>query len=53
MKYGLVIFLFLSIAGSALNAQFFDTGQDPASLRWLQIKTRNFRLVFPDQLNNF
>jgi hypothetical protein len=48
MKYSLVIFLFLLIASLKANAQFFDTGQDPASLRWLQIKTRNFRLVYPE-----
>jgi hypothetical protein len=28
--------------------QYYNTGQDPGSLRWLQIKTENFRLIFPE-----
>ncbi len=28
-------------------AQFFSTGQDPASVRWNQIKTNNFQIIFP------
>ena len=27
--------------------QFYDTGTDPASLKWYQIKTEHFRVVFP------
>jgi len=30
------------------GAQYYDTGQDPASLRWLQITTPHFRLIYPD-----
>ena len=30
------------------GAQYYDTGQDPASLKWLQIKTDHFRVIFPD-----
>jgi hypothetical protein len=30
------------------NAQFFSWGQDPASLRWKQIHTTNFQLIFPE-----
>lgn len=31
-----------------LSAQFFNTGTDPASIRWSQIRTPGFRVVFPD-----
>ena len=31
-----------------LNAQYFSTGQDPASIRWRQIKSGNFRIIYPD-----
>ncbi len=31
-----------------VKAQYFQTGQDPASIRWRQIQTRNFQLIFPD-----
>mgnify|MGYP001078523643 CR=1 FL=1 len=30
------------------HAQFFSWGQDPASIRWRQIHTENFQLIFPE-----
>jgi len=30
------------------SAQYFQTGQDPASIRWRQINTENFQLIYPD-----
>lgn len=30
------------------QAQFTDFGQDPASLRWKQIKTGDFQIIYPD-----
>ena len=30
------------------NAQYFQTGQDPASIKWRQINTENFQLIYPD-----
>lgn len=30
------------------RAQYFQTGQDPASIRWRQINTENFQLIYPD-----
>jgi len=30
------------------GAQYYDTGQDPASLKWLQINTTHFRVIFPE-----
>ena len=30
------------------GAQYFETGQDPASLNWRQINTENFQLIYPD-----
>lgn len=36
----------LLIAG-ATNAQYYETGQDPASLKWQQIRTPHFRVIFP------
>jgi Tol biopolymer transport system component len=40
----LLIFLTLSS-----HAQYFSTGQDPASLHWRQIKTKNFQLIYPQE----
>ncbi|MFC2101608.1 hypothetical protein ACFLS7_01285 [Bacteroidota bacterium] len=41
------ILLFLGSI-SSLQAQYYSTGQDPASVRWSQIKADSFRIVFPD-----
>jgi hypothetical protein len=29
------------------NAQFYNTGQAPSSIRWMQIKTENFQIIYP------
>lgn len=39
------VFLF---AAQTLPAQYYDTGQDPASLKWKQIKTSRFTIIFPE-----
>lgn len=31
-----------------LSAQYFQSGQDPASIKWRQINTNNFQLIYPD-----
>lgn len=30
------------------SAQYFSTGADPGSLKWRQINTENFQLIYPD-----
>jgi len=47
MKKLIVFFLFIAIS-TVLKAQYFQTGQDPASLKWRQIFTENFQLIYPD-----
>lgn len=37
---------FISLSGVA-SAQYFNTGQDPASLKWMQIKTGRFTVIYP------
>ncbi|MFZ4399215.1 MAG: hypothetical protein ACOYO1_04200 [Bacteroidales bacterium] len=32
-------------------AQFYDAGQDPACIKWQQIKTPHFKLIFPDSFS--
>ena len=32
-------------------AQYYDTGQDPASLKWSQIQTPHFRVIYPDNFS--
>ncbi len=40
----LICLLFCSLA---LRAQYYDTGQDPARLKWEQIRTSHFRVIYP------
>jgi hypothetical protein len=49
------LWIFLTLVLTALmffpeqaKAQYFLTGQDPASVKWRQIKTKEFRLIFPE-----
>ena len=37
---------FISLSGVA-SAQYYNTGQDPASLKWMQIKTGRFKVIYP------
>ena len=30
------------------SGQYYNTGQDPGSLKWLQIKTGRFKIIFPE-----
>ncbi len=45
--------ILLSFIGYTVTAQFYVVGQDPASIKWKQITTPNFNLIFPESyLNN-
>jgi hypothetical protein len=49
MRYPPVIILVsLLLNAFVLTGQYYDTGQDPASLKWLQIKTNRFRVIYPE-----
>jgi len=43
-----VIILFLAMSCRWASAQYYSTGQEPASIRWKQIKARHVKVVFPD-----
>ncbi len=36
------------ICGGVVKGQYFSMGQDPASIKWLQIQTINFQVIFPE-----
>ncbi len=40
--------IILFIAPSNLSGQFYITGQSPASLKWRQLNTGNFKLIYPE-----
>jgi len=47
----LLLLLLCLIPVVRAGAQYYDTGQDPASLRWQQIQTTHFRVIFPDNFS--
>lgn len=53
----LIGILLILLTTFAVEAQFYETGQEPAHIHWRQIKTGYFRLVYPDyaekQAQNF
>ena len=48
MKFFRILFCicFISLSGVTF-AQYYNTGQDPASLKWMQIKTGRFTVIYP------
>jgi hypothetical protein len=47
VKYRLIIYILFLFISSDIIAQYYDTGQDPASIKWLQIKTKRFNVIYP------
>jgi hypothetical protein len=48
MKICCFIFLLLA-SGDFAFGQYYSTGQDPASIRWKQINTEDFQIIFPQE----
>lgn len=48
----LVLAFSLFILLNNINAQYYTYGQDPASQKWRQIRTDNFRLIYPEIWEN-
>ena len=51
IKHISVFFLFLLFA-TELSAQFVNYGTDPASFKWRQAKTKNYKLIYPEGLDS-
>lgn len=47
MKKLFLLLVFIGLLNFS-KAQYFQTGQDPASLKWRQINTENFQIIYPD-----
>jgi hypothetical protein len=49
MKHKLYfLFVFSLFFIQTVSAQYYDTGQDPASVKWKQIKTNRFTIIYPE-----
>ncbi len=44
----LVIYIILIFICRNAYSQYYETGQDPASLKWVQIKTDRFKVIYPE-----
>lgn len=52
MKRRIFLFLLILCITAPAFAQFYESGQDPASFRWKQMKTPHFNLLYPDSAEN-
>ena len=43
-----ILFIVFVVFQYVSFAQYFNTGQDPASIRWRQLQSSNFQLIYPD-----
>ena len=43
-----IILIALLLFTKVTFGQYYDTGQDPASLKWMQIKTDRFTIIYPE-----
>ena len=49
MKYLQISIIFILILNTqSIYSQYYDTGQDPSSIKWLEIKTDRFRVIYPE-----
>jgi hypothetical protein len=50
MKIRNIILLLIFLSTPVIiKAQYYNTGQDPGDLRWLQIKTGNYTVIYPEK----
>jgi len=52
MKRIVILLLMSLLTVVRAGAQYYDTGQDPASLKWLQIRTPHFRVIYPEDFGS-
>ena len=48
----LFLLIMISCTFPDLFSQFFDYGQDPGSVKWRQMNTDNFKIIFPDDYSD-
>lgn len=50
MKYfPLSLWILLLLFSRPVMSQYYETGQDPAGIKWLQIKTGHFTVIYPEK----
>lgn len=46
-KIKIILLALVLVTSTFVNAQYYETGQDPVSIRWRQINTENFQVIYP------
>jgi hypothetical protein len=49
MKKLTILFISVILYTLTANAQYFQTGQDPSQIRWRQINTPSFQVIYPEE----
>lgn len=50
MNYrSVILYTLLFLSADVTFSQYYQTGQDPAALKWVQIKTDRFRVIYPEK----
>jgi hypothetical protein len=50
MKISPVLLILMTLCfPQAASGQYYETGQDPASLKWMEVRTGNFTVIYPKQ----
>ncbi|NOZ46685.1 MAG: hypothetical protein GXO79_07865 [Chlorobi bacterium] len=44
--------LIIFLQDNSVRAQYYNAGQDPANIKWHEIKTENFNLIFPESIDS-
>ena len=47
-----ILFLFLLLGAPQARAQYYTTGSAPTSVRWSQIKSDHFTVIFPREIDS-
>ena len=49
MKKFIIIIIPVFLLLRTANAQYFQSGQDPSAIKWKQINTANFQVIYPEE----
>ena len=49
MNKSAILFLYIILFTFTAKAQYFQTGQDPSQIRWRQINTPYFQIIYPEE----
>lgn len=52
LKFSGLLYLMMFFINFAANGQYYQTGQDPSSIRWRQINSEHFQVIFPEEFEN-